>query len=73
VARVESCKAVVDCLMKCLPVKLKMIFSKNNGQAMEHPQFKFQSVPAESADGCLNGREWLRGSEMHDFWRPSVK
>jgi hypothetical protein len=54
---VESCKAVVDYLMKCLPVKLKMIFSKNNGQAMEDPQFKFQLVPAESAEGCLNGRE----------------
>jgi hypothetical protein len=44
-------------MMKCLPVKLKMIFSKNNGQSMEDPQFKFQPVPAESADGCLNGRE----------------
>jgi hypothetical protein len=44
-------------MMKCLPVKLKMIFGKNNGQAMEDPQFKFQPVLAESADGCLNGRE----------------
>ena len=55
--RLESCKDVGDSLMKCLPVKLKMIFGKNNGQAMEDPQFKFQPVPAESADGGLNGRE----------------
>ena len=37
----ESCQFVVDSLTKCLPVKLKMIFGKNNGQAMEDPQFKF--------------------------------
>ena len=54
---VESCKVVVDYLMKCLPVKLKMIFGKNNGQAMEDPQFKFQPVPAESAEGGPNCRE----------------
>ena len=53
----ESCQSVVDSLMKCLPVKLKMIFSENNGQAMEDPQFKFQPVPAESAEGGPNCRE----------------
>ena len=51
------CKSVVDSLMKCLPVKLKMIFGKNNGQTMEDPQFKFQPVPTESAEGGLNGRD----------------
>ena len=50
----EPWKYVVDSVMKCLPVKLKMIFSENNGQAMEDPQFKFQPVPAESAEGGLN-------------------
>ena len=49
----ESCQSIVDSFMKCLPVKLKMIFGKNNGQAMEDPQFKFQPVPAESAEGGL--------------------
>ena len=53
----EECQSVVDSVMKCLPVKLKMNFSENNGQAMEDPQFKFQPVPAESAKGGLNGRE----------------
>ena len=53
----QSCQSVVDSLMKCLPVKLKMIFGKNNGQAMEDPQFKFQPVPAESAEGGPNCRE----------------
>ena len=51
----------------------KKDFSENNGQAMEDPEFKFQPVPAELAEGCLNGREYLRGSEKHDFWRLSVK
>ena len=37
----EPCKSVVDSVMECLPVKLKSIFSENNGQAMEDPQFKF--------------------------------
>ena len=45
----EPCKSVVDSVMECLPVKIKSIFSENNGQAMEDPQFKFQPVPAESA------------------------
>ena len=53
----EPCKSVVDYVMKCLPVKLKSIFSENNGQAMEDPQFKFRPVPAESAEGSLNCRE----------------
>ena len=53
----EPCKSVVDSMMKCLPVKLKSIFSENNGQAMEDRQFKFQPVPAESAEGGQNGRE----------------
>ena len=53
----EACQSVVDSVMKCLPVKLKSIFGKNNGQAMEDPRFKFQSVPAESAEGGLNYRE----------------
>ena len=53
----EPCKSVVDSVMKCLPVKLKRIFSENNSQAMEDPQFKFQPVLAESAEGCLNGLE----------------
>ena len=53
----EPCQSVVDSVMKCLPVKLKSIFGKNNRQAMEDPQFKFQSVPAESAEGGLNCRE----------------
>ena len=53
----ESCQSVVESLMKCLPVKLKMIFSENNGQAMEDPQFKFQPVPAESTEGGPNCRE----------------
>ena len=53
----EPCKSVVDSVMKCLPMKIKSIFSENNGQAMEDPQFKFQPVPAESAEGGLNGRE----------------
>ena len=53
----EPCKSVVDSVMKCLPVKLKSIFSENNGQAMEDPQFKFQPVPAESAEGGPNCRE----------------
>ena len=67
----ESCKSVVDSMMKCLPVKLKSIFGKNNGQAIKDPQFKFQPVPAESAEGGLNCWEYLRGSGMHAFWRPS--
>ena len=50
----ELCKSVVDSVMKCLPVKIKSIFSENNGQAMEDPQFKFQPVPTESAEGGLN-------------------
>ena len=50
----ESCQSVVESLMKCLRVKVKSIFSENNGQAMEDPQFKFQPVPAESAEGGLN-------------------
>ena len=53
----EPCKSVVDSVMKVLPVRLKSIFSENNGQAMEDPQFKFQPVPPESAEGDLNGRE----------------
>ena len=53
----ESCKFVVDSVMKCLPMKLKRIFSENNEQAMEDPQFKFKPVPAESAEGGLNCRE----------------
>ena len=53
----EACQSVVDSVMKCLPVKLKSIFGKNNGQAMEDPQFKFQLVLAESVEGGLNGRE----------------
>ena len=53
----EPCKSVVDSVMECLPVKLKSIFSENNGQAMEDPQFKFQPVPAESAEGGPNCRE----------------
>ena len=53
----EACQSVVDSVMKWLPVKLKSIFGKNNGQAMEDPQFKFQPVPAESAEGGLNCRE----------------
>ena len=53
----EACQSVVDSVMKCLPVKLKSIFGKNNGQAMEDPQFKFQPVAAESAEGGLNCRE----------------
>ena len=32
----------------------KKHFSENNGQAMEDPQFKFQPVPAESAEGGPN-------------------
>ena len=53
----EPCKFVVGSVMKCLPMKLKSIFSENNGQAMEDPQFKFQPVPAESAEGGVNCRE----------------
>ena len=53
----EPCKSVVDSVMKCLPVKLKSIFSENNEQAMEDPQFKFQPVLAESAEGGPNCRE----------------
>jgi hypothetical protein len=53
----EPCKSVVNSVMKCLPMKLKSIFSENNRQAMEDPQFKFQPVPDESAEGDLNGRE----------------
>ena len=53
----EPCKSVVDSVMKCLPVKLKSIFSENNGQAMEDPQFKFKLVPAKLAEGGLNCRE----------------
>ena len=53
----EACQSIVDSVMKCLPVKLKGIFGKNNGQAMEDPQFKFQPVPAESAEGVLNCQE----------------
>ena len=53
----EPCQSVVDSVMKCLPVKLKSIFGKNNGQAMEDAQFKFQPVRAESAEGGLNCRE----------------
>ena len=33
----EPWKSVVDSVMKCLPMKLKSIFSENNGQAMEDP------------------------------------
>ena len=53
----ESCQSVVESLMKCLRVKVKSIFSENNGQAMEDPQFKFQPVPAESTEGGPNCRE----------------
>ena len=53
----EPCESVVNSVMKCLPVKLKMIFSENKGQAMEDPQFKFQPVPAESTEGGPNCRE----------------
>ena len=53
----EPCKSVVDSVMKCLHVKIKSIFSENNGQAMEDPQIKFQPVPAESAEGGPNCRE----------------
>ena len=53
----EPCHSVVDSVMKCLPVKIKSIFSENNGQAMEDPQFEFQPVPAESAEGGPNCRE----------------
>ena len=51
------CKSVVDSVMKCLPMKLKRIFSENNGQAMEDPQFKCKPVPTESAEGGPNCRE----------------
>ena len=60
-ARFEACQSVVDSVMKCLPVKLKSIFGKNNGQAMEDPQFKFQPVPTESAEGGLNCRSSYEG------------
>ena len=53
----EACQSVVDSEMKCLPVKLKRIFSENNGQAMEDLRFKFRPVPAESAKAGLNCRE----------------
>ena len=68
-----SGQSAVPCLLKCLLVELEMIFGKNNGQAMEDPQFKFQPVRAKSAEGGLNCREQLQGSEMHAFWRPSIK
>ena len=53
----DPCQSIVDSVMECLPVKLKSIFGKNNGQAMEGPQFKFQPVLAESAEGGMNGLE----------------
>ena len=63
----ESCQSVVDSVMKCLPVKLKSIFSENNRQAMEDPQFKFQPVPPESAEGGLNGRSSYKGRKCMLF------
>ena len=51
---VKICCRFCDEMPTC---EAKNNFGKNNGQAMEDPQFKFQPVPAESAEGGLNCRE----------------
>ena len=54
---VESWNFVGVSLIKKILMYLEMIFGKNKKQTMRQPQFKFDPLPAESAEICLFSRE----------------
>ena len=49
---VESCKTFCGSVKKQVVVNLKIIFSKSQEQTIQHLQFKFDPLPAESAAFC---------------------
>ena len=46
---------------------LEMIFGKNKEQTMRQMQFKFDPLPAESAEICLFHERWIKAFDTQPF------
>ena len=57
---VESWKTFDVSLIKQILMYLEMIFGKNKQQTMRQLQFKFDPLPAESAEICLFNERWIK-------------
>ena len=54
-------------LIKQILMYLEMIFGKNKQQTMRQLQFKFDSLPTESAEICLFHERWIKTFETSHF------
>ena len=52
---------------------LEMIFGKNKEQTMRQLQFKFDPLPAESAEICLFHERWIKTFYTQPFGQLCIK
>ena len=71
---VESWNFIGVYLIKQILMYLEMIFGKKNKeQTMRHLQFKFDSLPAESAEICLFHERWIKTFYTQPFGQLCIK
>ena len=70
---VESWKTFDISLIKQILMYLEMIFGKNKEQTTRQLQFKFDSLPAESAGICLFHHRWRKTFYTQPFGQLCIK
>ena len=69
----ESWKTFGVYLIKQILMYLAMIFLKNKQQTMRQLQFKFDPLPAESAEICLFHQRWIKTFYTQPFGQLCIK
>ena len=70
---VESWNFVGVSLIKKILMYLEMIFGKNKEETTRQLQFKFDPLPAESAEICLFHQRWIKTFFTQPFGKLWIK